>query len=379
MGTVTDPSVPLTTQQSQSRPLDARQLEIKIPVGTVFKVVATLAIISILGHLWPLLMLLFLSALLAVTLEPLVIKLERLMPRWLSIFGITVFVGLLVVGGTALVLPTLLDQISAVVQHVPNFTKTLLSKLPQTGVVRTIGEKMIKDTAGQDVASWLGQILTFGQIAVGGLSSLVLIYVMMIYLLLDGRRAYEWLVAFFPIGIRTKIRKTVPELTEVISAYVIGQVITSVLCAVYVFILLRVFHVPAALMLAVLAGIFDILPIIGFFLTAIPAVIFALTVSPTTALIIFAMYLVYHGIESYLILPYIYGNRLRVSGLIVLLALLFGAAVAGILGAIAVLPVIASYPIIERIWLVNFLGRRVIEKHEEAEENDHSSAVPAPV
>jgi predicted PurR-regulated permease PerM len=350
-------------------PSSARTLEIKIPLSTVFKVLITIGVVSLLGHLWPLLMLLFLSALLAVTLEPLVIKLERHVPRWLSILGITLLVGVAVVGGLAVIMPILLDQISNVVQRIPNFTHALIAKLPQSGAMRSIGEKLIKDTAGQDVTSWLTQILTVGQVAIGGLSSLVLVYAMMIYLLLDGERAYEWLVAFFPLTIRTKIRKTVPELTEVISAYVIGQVITSLLCSIYVFILLKAFNVPAALMLAVLAGIFDVLPIIGFFLTAVPAVLFALTVSPTTASIIFVMYLVYHGIESYLILPYIYGNRLRVSGLIVLLALLFGASVAGILGAIAVLPVIASYPIIERIWLVNFLGRRVIEKHEVAETN----------
>jgi predicted PurR-regulated permease PerM len=90
-----------------------------------------------------------------------------------------------------------------------------------------------------------------------------------------------------------------------------------------------------------------------------------MTVSPSTSLAVAGLYLLYHGIENYLIVPWIYGNRLRVSGLAVLLALLVGSILAGILGAIAVLPVVASYPIIERIWLVDFLGRGVVQKHED--------------
>jgi len=65
--------------------------------------------------------------------------------------------------------------------------------------------------------------------------------------------------------------------------YMIGQVITSALCAAYAFGVLFVLHVPSAALLAVLAGVFDVLPLIGFFLFAIPAVAMALTVSPTTA------------------------------------------------------------------------------------------------
>lgn len=83
-----------------------------------------------------------------------------------------------------------------------------------------------------------------------------------------------------------------------------------------------------------------------------------------TAIAVAACYTVYHGIEIYFIVPKVYGNRLRVSGLVVLVTLIITASVGGVLAALLVLPLVASYPIVERIWLEKNIGRRVIKEHE---------------
>ena len=72
----------------------------------------------------------------------------------------------------------------------------------------------------------------------------------------------------------------------------------------------------------------------------------------------------YHLIEDYIIFPRVYGNRLRLSGLVVLLSCLAAVLVLGFVGAIMVLPLVASYPIVERIWLQPYLGRDTVQKHE---------------
>src|SRR4051812_37083000 len=77
-----------------------------------------------------------------------------------------------------------------------------------------------------------------------------------------------------------------------------------------------------------------------------------------------ALYLAYHPIENYLIVPKVYGNRLRLSDLVVLLSVLAGSYLAGIPGAILVLPLVAAYPTLERIWLADYVGRETIAKHE---------------
>ena len=74
-------------------------------------------------------------------------------------------------------------------------------------------------------------------------------------------------------------------------------------------------------------------------------------------------YLAYHLLETYFLLPRIYGNKLKISTLSVLLALLVGGRLQGIIGAVLVLPLVAAYPIIERHWLAGFLRTRVLTDH----------------
>ena len=89
----------------------------------------------------------------------------------------------------------------------------------------------------------------------------------------------------------------------------------------------------------------------------------ALTVSPTTAAIVLAGYVGYHVVESYFLVPRIYGQSLRLSTLAVLLALLVGTTLQGLIGAVLVLPLVAAYPIIERIWLASYLAPEVVKDH----------------
>ena len=74
-------------------------------------------------------------------------------------------------------------------------------------------------------------------------------------------------------------------------------------------------------------------------------------------------YVLCHLIENYAIGPKVYGHQLQLSGVAVLLALVAGAAIGGIIGALLALPTVAAYPIIERIWLRESLGKNVLAEH----------------
>jgi len=92
-------------------------------------------------------------------------------------------------------------------------------------------------------------------------------------------------------------------------------------------------------------------------------VLVALTISPGTAVAVVGLYVLCHVIENYTIAPKVYGQRLKLSGVAVLLGLAIGAALGGIIGALLALPVVAAYPIIERIWLRESLGKSVLAEH----------------
>jgi predicted PurR-regulated permease PerM len=146
-----------------------------------------------------------------------------------------------------------------------------------------------------------------------------------------------------------------------------------------VLLALRALHVPAQFLLALLAAICDFIPVLGFVISAVPALMIAATVSGTTTVIVAGLYVFYHLIENYLITPRVYGTRLQLSNIAVIVALFVGAAIGGVVGALVALPFAAAYPAIERIWLADYLGRRVVQDHERllktTESGDESAVV----
>jgi predicted PurR-regulated permease PerM len=123
-------------------------------------------------------------------------------------------------------------------------------------------------------------------------------------------------------------------------------------------------HVRAPLVLALLAAICDFVPVLGFLVSGVPAVLLAASTSKNTAFAVIAIYLAYHGIEAYILAPRIYGNRLRLSNVAVVMAFAIGAELGGVIGAILALPIAATYPAIEQIWLAKYLGDDVVEDHQ---------------
>ena len=155
-----------------------------------------------------------------------------------------------------------------------------------------------------------------------------------LYLLLDGKRLYAWLLAYVPRSHRDRMAETVSQVSHVVYAYVRGQVITSLAFALFAGLVLTLLGVPAALPLALLAGACDVIPMVGIVIATAPAALLAMTLSPVTAATVVGCYTLYHLLETYLIVPRVYGKTLRLSTLAVLLALIIGGALQGLLGAV---------------------------------------------
>ena len=230
---------------------------------------------------------------------------------------------------------------------------------------------MLKKVVGQvfdlpyssQMATQAGAALAWGRSALSGVVGTFFILVLTLYLLLDGKRLYAWLLAYVPRRHRDKMAVTVDEVTQVVTVYVRGQLIASALFTMFSAVMLSAFKVPAALPLALLAGLCDVIPVVGIVIAAVPAVLLALAVSPFVATVVAGLYIVYHVVEVYFIVPRVYGQRLRLSTLAVLLALVAGTTLQGLIGAVLVLPLVAAYPIIERIWLASYLNPEVIKDH----------------
>jgi predicted PurR-regulated permease PerM len=342
---------------------DPTQFELKIPTSTILKLVAAAAIIMVVIQLASYFLLLFLGVLVAVALAPIAQMIEKRAPRWLGVFVVALGLLCLLALFFLLVMPSIIDQVSGFAGALPKYREQLLALVPPNSFFHEPFARLIHSEADLSQYKWVERFVAAGGMVANGIFELLLILVIAIYLIIDGPGMFRWSLAFFSPVNRKKINQAGDEVSSIIFAYIAGQVFTSLLVFVFTLMVLLILGVPAAMTLAVLAGVMDILPVLGFFISAIPAVLLGFTVSPNTGFIVLGFFVVYHVVENYFIVPKVYGNRLRLSTLSVLLSLLAAGLIAGIPGAIAVLPIVASYPIIERIWLRPFLSAATVDKH----------------
>ncbi|MEA2698074.1 MAG: hypothetical protein QOI66_2345, partial [Myxococcales bacterium] len=332
--------------------------ELHLPTKTILKILLTFLLVKAGLRLWPEFIFLLISLLLAVALHPVVAALEK---RGLSRGTVVALMTLLLVAAMALlvmvVFTSMAEQLSKLAQDFPDLRHRVEQRLPvRYPILKRVVSEIFALPSSPEVAAQLKRPLALGTVALSGVLSMFFTIIVTIYLLLDGKRLYAWLIAYVPRAHRDRMAITAQEVSQVVYAYVRGQVLTSILFAGFSGMVLYLFHVPAAMPLALLAGLCDVIPVVGIIIATVPAVLLALTVSPTSAAIVFALYIFYHIVESYLIVPRVYGRQLRLSTLAVLLALLAGTTLQGLIGAVLVLPLVAAYPIIERVWLAQYLG-----------------------
>jgi predicted PurR-regulated permease PerM len=361
---------------------EPRHVRLVLPWATIGKILVAALIVWVFLKLWLPFLVFVVAVLIAVTLHPAVVWLER---HKLS-HGVSVaIIALVMMAGilffVVAVLPPLAGQILRLTENFPQYRSLVESHVSaDQPFLREIFTEIFELPNAPEVKAWLNRPLLWGKIAVGFVAITFFLYVLSVYLLLDGKRVYAWVLAYVPRRYRARMARTIPEVSDVVFAYVGGQIVTSLLCTLVTFAALTAFHVPAALPLALLAGVADAIPIIGVVISTVPAVLMALTVSPVAAGGILLVYVGYHLVETYVIVPRIYGRRLQLSTLAVLLALVVGGTLQGILGAILVLPLVAAYPIIERIWLHEYLSDEVLRDHaalERAAESGSDTAVQA--
>ena len=334
-----------------------RRTALELPWRTILKVLATAALVWVFFQLTSLILAVVVAVLLAVTLDPVVEWLEaRRVPRWAG--GSLVALAILVTAGAFLWLTwsSLAEQAQFVGDKLTSLTLAIQDRFPWLGAA--LGTSDANMISG--IRSYLVGLASSASSAAG---YLFLGFVLTIYLLMEGQRTFEWVIAFVPLQYRPKMRRTLAECRQVVFGYVAGNVMTSVIATVVTLIALRLLKVPAALFLAIIAGLSDFVPVVGFIVSSIPAVVLALTVSPNTALLVVLVYIAYNSVETYILSPWAYGGRMKLSNVAVILAFVAGAELAGVVGALIALPCAAIYPIVERYWLRDQLPEETVREH----------------
>jgi predicted PurR-regulated permease PerM len=322
----------------------------ELPIRTIVTVLAVFAVLWLLVQLWSLLLSLFVAFLFTAALDPPVSRLERRgVPRAASIAIFVLALAGVVAGAAVLVVPPLVEQGNQLADAAPGYLDRLrqFTQANPEVFTRVQGAAAGSDADPQAIAS---RFLAAGTGLFRGISAFLIVLVMTAYLLADGERIYDWTVRYLPQGQRIRVRQALPEISRVVSGYLLGQLLTSLLFGVFAYAVLSVLGVPQPLLLAIVAAVADAIPVIGVVIATIPAVLLALTISLPTAGIVLALYLAYQQVENYVIVPRVYRGTLELHPFAVLLAVLVGAQLLGILGVLLALPIAAAVPVIERIW-----------------------------
>lgn len=344
-----DGQAPITTAAAHSVVVS----RVEIPKRTIVRVIAALAIIFLLLQLWNTLLLIFVAFLVAIALTPLVVKLEnRGVPRGIGVAGIV----LVLVGVIALLLwlliPPLVDQGQSFASDFDDYVEQIRSLTDGNSAISNQIENATGSSTPNPSAIFSG-FLAVGSNLVQGIANFLIVVVLAVYILIDGERIYKWIARYLPPRQRAKVRLALPEISKVVSGYVVGQSINSTLFGVFTFTVLTIAGVPQAILLAVVAAVADAIPIAGVFIATVPAALVALA-SPeggiTTAIIVVILYTAYQQVENYVIVPRVFGNTLQLSSFAILVAVLIGGQLLGIIGVILALPLAAAVPVIERIW-----------------------------
>lgn len=345
-------------------------MELRIPFATLLKIALALLLVVCAIKLWPLIVIVVIALLLAVMLDPIVRWLERhRVRRGYGIAAVSLLMFGLLVLFLAVIVPAMSRQVVELSRDLPKVADRLAQEFPPAASLLG-GVRGMRIPEGPQLREWLSRGLVAGMYAVEGLTAVIFVIVIAIYLLIEGRRAFQWLITFAEPRQRKKWERTAHEIGGVILAYMRGQAITCFLCGAWAYLVLTLCRVPAALALAVIAFVADLVPVVGTIAMTVPAVLLAMLVGPVQALLVAGGYLLYHLVESYYIVPRIYGSQMRLSTLTVLLAVAAGGTLQGALGAVLILPFVAAYPIVERIWLREQLPDDAVPRHEAMSRGD---------
>jgi predicted PurR-regulated permease PerM len=325
---------------------------IELPVRTLVRVALALIVFWAFLEIWRILLLVFVAAFLAMALLPLVLRLTRLgLPYVLAVGIVTLALVATIAGFFALVVPPLVSEVQHLVDHTGEYAEYFRSLLDKYPSLDRKVQEVIDDPPAISGASlpW-NRLLAYGTGILNGVMNTFFVVVLTVYFLLEGERTWRYLSRYFTVRLRYRLRRAFPELLAVVSGYMRGQLITSLLFGIFVFVLLTATGVPQPLLMAVMAAILDAVPIIGVPIATVPAVLLALTVSVPTALVVLGAYIVYQALENYLLVPRVFRNSLQVSSISVLLGILVGGQLLGVLGTLLALPIVAAIPVLERVW-----------------------------
>lgn len=337
--------------------VELKKLSLHISMGTLFKVAVFALACYFLFHLRGLLLIILSSVVIASVIEP--------GTRWLVKRGfqrvlaaVTMYLGIVafIAGAVTFVIPPLYTETVSAINNLPkhiktidiltpihkntyNTVKTFFPDIPATvsvGDLTSIFTGTVSDFSGgifDTIASFFG-----------GIVSIVLVIVISFYLSVREDGVGEFLGIITPLRHERYVKGLWQRSQHKIGKWMQGQILLAVSIGLVTYLSLLVVGIPHPLLLAFLAGIFELIPIIGLTLSVIPAFLLAMLDGGLgLGLIVIAVYVVIQQIESHLVYPLVVKKVIGVPPLLVIIALVAGATLSGLVGALLAVPLSVAF------------------------------------
>jgi predicted PurR-regulated permease PerM len=337
---------------------------ITLSLSNLLLIVVAVLVLVLLWQLQGLIVLIMISVVLAASIVPLVDWAEGLkMPRWLAV----IFVYLTLIAGLTgfglIIGPSVVDQIGLLVRQLPIFAERIVD------LVSNIASRLGEDTPAlidrlvdtQSVTNWVIRssqqliLRSYGitRGIVGGVFSLILALFVSGYMVADSKTLIDSCAQLFPAPWNDRLAAQVEPVSHRMGGYIRGRLIVSGILGVTVttalgFLGLREFAVG----LGAIAGFTNLIPFLGPFLGAIPALVVALAKGGWLFLWVLLLYVILQNLETYVLDPLLVGSSVGIHPLYQLLSVLAGVQVLGIIGALIVPPWFAGLAaLVENLYL----------------------------
>ena len=277
--------------------------------------------------------------------------------------ALTYLIVLIVIAGIgATFVPKLVDEVNGFVQALPSYVHDVTHGRGRLGFLETkyhIVEKVreqVKQGGAKRLLGLSGAALSVTKSVITIVAATVTIVFLTFFMLLEGRDWMERLYGLLPESSRPRWRRVGHDIYRTVGGYVTGNILISLIAGASITVVLLIMGVPYAVALGLVVAVLDLIPLAGATIAGVIVAIVAFLHSIPAGIVVVSFFIVYQQIENHFLQPVIYGRTVQLSPLAVLVSVLIGAELAGILGALAAIPVAGAIQVVVRDQLATRRG-----------------------
>jgi len=325
---------------------------INISTTTIVKVIAFLILLWFLYYIRDILIVVFVATLLAMALNPIVNWLnKKKIPRIFCVLIIYICLFTIFFGTIALIVPPLTNEVQQITSNFPILWEKFMTSFSggenfdsENEIVNAIRDQL--GSAQELLSTSATNIFSFIRNVFGNFISFMLIFVLTFYFLVQEDTIKKAFKHFTPQKYQPYMNDVLTRMQERVSMWLRGQLILVFIVGFLVLVGLKILNIKYFLLLALIAGIFEIIPYIGPILAAVPAVFIASVESPWRGLAVIMLFWLIQQMENHLIVPKVMQKMIGLNPIVIILVILIGAKLYGFLGILVAVPTAAALSVI---------------------------------